>query len=99
MIDIRVQDEDGNLESEFGDPQIIHSLLAVAPADSRCLQFIDPYGDTTFNRYQAEVLASELETAAARLTVSGERERASALVGFVRNAATMIHMYVKFIGD
>jgi hypothetical protein len=99
MIDIRIQDENGTVETEFADSEILHVLLEKAPVDSKCLQFIDPYGGTTFNRYQAEVLAVEIEAAADSLKDSREQERAAALVTFVRHAATMVHTYIKFVGD
>jgi hypothetical protein len=38
----------------------MNRLLSLTALDSTlCLQFIDPYGDTVFNRYQFPVLQSE----------------------------------------
>jgi hypothetical protein len=99
MINIHIQDEAGRTKAEFGDSQIAQVLLAVASSATKCLQFIDPYGDTTFNGRQAEVLAGEIEVAAASLPEAMERERALALAAFSRRVAAELHTYLKFIGD
>ena len=99
MIGIHIQDEAGRTVAEFEDGQIAHVLVAVASPETKCLQFIDPYGDTTFNGRQAEVLAGEIEVAALSLPEAAERERALALAGFARRVAGELHTYLKFIGD
>jgi hypothetical protein len=99
MIGIQRQDQGGAVEAQFADPEILDLLLDNATADTKCLQFIDPYGDTTFNRHQASVLAGVLEEAAAKLADRPARDRAAVLVAFVRDVAAQIHTYVKFVGD
>ena len=98
MIAVRLQDEDGHVEDEFDDSEILNVIIEHNTADTKCLLFIDPYGDTTFNRYQAEVLANEVVAAAANIS-AGDAERARRLAAFVRRAAADVHTYVKFIGD
>ena len=98
MIAVRLQDEDGHVEDEFADAEILNVIIERDTADTKCLLFIDPYGDTTFNRYQAEVLANELDAAAANIAAV-DAERARRLAAFVRRAAAQVHTYVKFIGD
>ena len=99
MIAVQIQDENGVVESRHPDPHIVDVLREHAPADSKCLQFIDAYGDTTFNPYQARALVTEMEVAARSLVGPGQRERAVALVDFVRPVGEMIHMYLKFVGE
>jgi len=98
MIAVRLQDEDGQVDDEFDDSEILNVIIERNTADTKCLLFIDPYGDTTFNRYQAEVLAEEIDTAAANMAAV-DAERARRLAAFVRRAAGQVHTYVKFIGD
>ncbi len=98
MIDVIVQDEHGTKEARFADVQIVGLIRNNASRDSKCLAFIDPYGDTIFNRRQAEVLAAEIEAASAGMS-DIERERAAALRLFVRRVADGIHLYLKFVGD
>ena len=99
MIAIQIQDEDGRVESEFDDPQAIYPLLTHGSAKTACLRFIDPHGDTTFNRHQVACLVEELEDAAGTLGDSTDRRRAAALIEFLRPVVGAIHMYVKFVGD
>lgn len=94
MIDVIIQDERGIEVARFADVQIVDALRNNAPTDSKCLHFIDPYGDTVFNRYQASILTKEIHTASARLAPS-DRERAEALGSFVRRVVDGIHLYVK----
>jgi hypothetical protein len=64
-----------------------------------CLRFIDPYGDTIFNRSQIPVLLDELRVLSAR---EPDAELASILVEaaqFVERAVDQIHTYVRFVGD
>jgi hypothetical protein len=49
----------------------MNRLLSLSVLDStRCLQFIDPYGDTVFNSYQIPVLQSECSALVSLLTES-----------------------------
>jgi hypothetical protein len=99
-IDVELQDEMGKSVQRIGDPQ---SLLARALPDARdetfvCLRFIDPYGDTTFNRHQCALVADEL-----RRVAHGASGEARAHLGKVerlaRQAVEDVHLYLKFIGD
>jgi hypothetical protein len=98
MIDVRLQNEDGDVEETFDDSEVLNVIIEGDTAHTKCLLFIDPYGDATFNRYQAEVLANELDAAAANLSAV-DAERAQRLASFVRRAAAQVHTYVKFVGD
>jgi hypothetical protein len=65
------QDENGNtLEAFYGLPLTL-GVVENAPASSVCLRFIDPFGDTTFNQQQVEVLARELSDWANRTPEPG----------------------------
>ena len=99
MIAIQIQDEEGKVEREFDDPHAIYLLLNQNESATVCLKFIDPHGDTTFNRVQVERLVAELETAVRGLATPEERRRANALIEFLRPSVYAIHMYVKFVGD
>ena len=71
-IDARIETERGMCVAELGDPHNrLNLLLSTSVLDStRCLQFIDPYGDTVFNRYQIPVLQSECSALMSLLTES-----------------------------
>ena len=65
---------------------------------SHCLQYIDPYGNATFNQLQLPQLIRELEQATAQIAGTSLKEQAAKVVEFLRGCDG-IHTYVKFIGD
>ena len=66
------QNENGVEIDRVDDPQSYFSLLVLAtPLDEFvCLRFVDPYGDTYFNRLQKPVLLIELARVRAVFTDS-----------------------------
>ena len=64
---------------------------------SRCLQYIDPHGVTTFNQLQLPRLAREMERAIARCWDPQLKRRAEQVLEFVR-ACDGPHTYIKFTG-
>src|SRR4051794_2553533 len=96
-IDVEWQDESGRRLARHGGPPIDHRPPGSAPADSACLRFIDPYGDTTFNAAQVAILEQEL--AAIRSTHSELAGQADALMAFLKRVGDRTHRYLKFIGD
>lgn len=75
-IDARLENERGHVLGELIDPtgRLNWLLALVEPTQSVCLRFIDPYGQTIFNRAQIGELRGELEALRGRL--SDERLRA-----------------------
>jgi len=57
-----LESEHGHCEAELPDPRgYVHFIVDLAgDAGTVCLKFIDPYGNTVFNRLQMPVLISEL---------------------------------------
>ena len=60
-IDVEWQGENGEPILRYVGPPIDGRLGEAAPENSRCLRFLDAYGDTTFNSHQVPVLERELE--------------------------------------
>jgi hypothetical protein len=99
-IDVQLQDEDGVPLEQHYDPHMLLSRFLEERdlSSTHCLQFIDPYGDTTFNRYQTRVLLKEL--AAVRDGVdSATRDYLDKILHVANLANAEPHLYVKFIGD
>ena len=88
----------GEVVDRAGDDGLIERLAADAGDSSVCLRWIDPYGDTIFNRHQSVGLASELEEARAKI-VGGEMDSLERLISLVRACADGVHLYVWCIGD
>jgi len=99
MINILRQNEEGVAEARFPDAAIAHEILARAGADTRCLAFIDPYGDTTFNQLQIPVLIEELRALQVSRLEPELTSRINSLVQFVESAFAEPHTYIKFVGD
>lgn len=85
----RIDDTKGNL---------IKSLSGMTERDLTVMGFIDPYGDTLFNRLQVPMLLADIERAA----MSADEE-ARALLDTVAALASRVttepHLYLRFIGD
>jgi hypothetical protein len=98
MLEVVIQDENGNaLTNSICVPA--EFLMAPEEPQYRCLCFVDPYGDTTFNQLQFAPLLDEL----ARLRTSSRKDEAreaieqvATLVARYRNTP---HTYLKLIGD
>jgi hypothetical protein len=95
-IDVEWQDECGKRLARYDGP-LIDGLPERAPENSPCLRFIDPYGNTTFNASQVEVLEIELSGLIDRN--SDVSDQAASLLAFVKTVTNRTHRYLKFIGD
>ena len=73
-------------------------IPAMDDGSSPCLRFIDPYGDTMFNVWQAKALLREL--ASRRSGADGvDQESIDRLAALVARCAEGIHLYLWFVGD
>ncbi len=101
-IDVVLLDERGSELSEAVQDRagvIAHSLPELTDTSFACIRFVDPYGDTVFNRLQAAVAVEEWD----RLETTFSERGASTLWADVRNLLVHCsqepHTYVRFIGD
>ena len=100
-IDMRHEDENGEMLEELLDPQALVSRI-LPPAngsDSVCLRFIDPYGDTVFNQLQIPILISELEHAQKSGVAPDVSQHLQSMLTLARRADGNTHTYIKFYGD
>ena len=60
MVSVVIQDEKGN---QVGQRMDIPTSVLPDLHDTRftCLRFVDPYGDTLFNRLQVEVILEDFK--------------------------------------
>ena len=65
---------------------------------AHCLQYVDPYGDATFNQRQLPQLVREMEQAISQLQQSKLKDQATQVLEFVRGCVEL-HTYIKFVGD
>ena len=95
MITIEWQDEDGTTLSTYDGPPLTSEILENVPSESVCLRFIDPFGDTTFNQLQIDVLVEELSVWADSNPAPVIRH----LLQFAVLTHGAVHTYLRFIGD
>jgi hypothetical protein len=99
-INARLEDERGEPLGEVLDERNLFSrAIRRGGFDSTvCLRFVDPWGDTTFNRMQVPILIVELR--ALRERVDAEtREHLDTIVTLAARHTESPHLYLKFYGD
>lgn len=97
-IELRRENEGGATIAHYGGNGFPLEVLGLAPRDSVCLRFIDPYGETVFNQLQIPVLIEELAELRSRSASAELRNRLNAVVAFL-SASRELHTYVRFSGD
>lgn len=96
---IVLQDERGTRIERVDDPtNALASCLLGAGMQCGCLRYIDPYGDTVFNRLQLEDVLRELEALSATAPTEGHA-LLDQVAGLARRGLAEPHRYLKFIGD
>lgn len=97
-----VEDENGTIIDALPEERLVHLFLTKLTendlAKTHCLQYIDPYGDTTFNMLQKPVLLLEVRSLEP-LCDPAELEQLRKIVEFLAKHENEIHTYVKFYGD
>ena len=101
-IDVQWLTERGEILESIPDPQNTVAKIVDAAADveeSICLRFIDPYGDTVFNRAQMAVLREELDSVPEKALDAEAREHRQKIIELATRAESKVHTYLKFYGD
>jgi hypothetical protein len=89
-----------SLEDETrGVVETLRSQLALESAIDlstfKLLRYLDPYGDTIFNRYQIDDLIVDLEKLAELITDI----RISQIISLAKRCKDEVHTYLSFNGD
>lgn len=99
------------LESERGDQRaivlderglLINLIRKAARKDAahlRLLDYVDPYGNTVFNRLQMPQVSRELDDLLSSAESPEARELLSSVQTLVRQAQEGVHLYLRLIGD
>jgi hypothetical protein len=100
-INIALEGENGDVLESVTDGRNLRRRLL--PSDTRqpcpLLGFIDPYGDTVFNRLQMDQFLAEWKTVADRATTEEERVLVTGVGALAERCKAGVHLYLKFIGD
>ena len=96
-ITVRLQDERGKPE---GDHDIgIDFHIPTGDVSFRLLSYIDPYGDTIFNRLQMKTFLAEWEAIKAEAITEQEMEAWKKTKVLAKKCRDEVHLYLRFIGD
>ena len=97
-----IQDENGVTIDSYPDHKLLgvifDNLSETDLTKTHCLQFIDPYGDTTFNMLQKPVLVQELRFLKSKCDDTTQAYL-EPIIMFLNKHEDEIHTYVKFYGD
>ena len=102
-IDTALITEAGDRKQEVHDSQQCLTRLATTRwpelHHTKCLQFIEPWGDTVFNQSQIPHLLAELRSETMEQQEQGVLVHLEAVIVLVERAVDEMHTYIKFIGD
>lgn len=101
IIRIVLQDEDGAVEREVrGDTHLVDGVLqGFDRADSHCVQYIDPYGDTIFNRLQMAAFLREWSGLISMNPGGSTRAVLLEVAQLAEQCEASPHLYLRFYGD
>jgi hypothetical protein len=96
-----VENERGTQIASLEDPtNILHRVLpALDDPGFQFLNYVDWYGDTTFNRYQVPGVRKELKRLSGELGNIFEQNFLKQLDVLAERAESRVHLYLKFYGD
>ena len=98
-ISVQIEGEDGVPDGQpWWHARSTAALVGDHPSTC-CVRFIDPYGDTVFNRGQVPVLLEELRALQRQHPDPELASVLSEMCAFVERAVDQIHTYVRFVGD
>lgn len=101
MIDIILEDEHGKpIKKVEGLTYLLGQFLPAHDDEtSQCLRFIDPYGDTVFNRLQIKQFLAEWEKVASKAKTDEEKQLVDQVKYLAERCHREPHLYLKFYGD
>jgi hypothetical protein len=95
--------ERGEAKQEVFDPRQCITRLATDRwhrlGSTKCLQFIEPWGDAVFNQSQIPVLLQELRAELPEIREPELKAHLEKVIRLVERAVEQTHTYIKFIGD
>jgi hypothetical protein len=101
-IDALLTDERGKIEAEVLDPlnRLSKLFIAIPELQSMCrIPYIDPYGDTVFDRLQVGRFLEEWVQVVNLASSADEKVQVTAIRALAIRCRDSAHLYLKFIGD
>lgn len=100
-LTICLQGEAGDIIPEVHDPKnlLLTHFPQLVDESYHCVRFIDPYGDTYFNRVQVETFLTEWDRVAGRAKEKESKELFARVKALAQQCKQEPHLYLKFSGD
>lgn len=101
-MEVVLQDERGNdIGEAIRDPIGVIADCVPDPNDASysCIRFVDPYGDTIFNRLQAVVAVKEWDRVGCAFSEMGAQDLWAGVRQLLVCCSEEPHTYVRFTGD
>jgi hypothetical protein len=98
-ISVVIEDEGGNTIDGPWVDDLCTKALERPGEETKCLRYIDPYGDTVFNQLQIPALRAELADQWLKVKDRALENTLDSLIQFLQRADDRVHTYVRFIGD
>lgn len=99
-IEVALVDESGRRLTSVRDVHdLVDRALAEASKGSQVLRFVDPYGDTTFNRLQMGAFLEDWASIEKLLASEHDRRAWTEVADLARRCETEPHVYLRFVGD
>jgi len=98
---IRLQDESGEVIDEVHDTKgiLVSRFPLLTDQSYHCLRFIDPYGDTYFNRIQIDAYLSEWDRLLGKVAEKEIKDLYMRIKALAQRCQQEPHLYLKFVGD
>jgi len=98
---IKLEGEDREAVEEVrGDPHVVDMLLPdVSDVSFQCLRFVDPYGETVFNRLQMTQFLPEWDRLRGRATTLDQKRLFQDVRRLAERCSNEPHLYLRFSGD
>ncbi len=102
-IDTSWNTESGEPKQQVFDPRQCLTALATTRwhklDNTKCLQFVDPWGDAVFNQAQIPHLLEELRAETREPNEPEVKVHLEKVLRLVERAVDQMHTYLKFNGD
>ena len=100
-VDLKWEGEFGDIIEEIHDPKkdFVRLLRKSDISETHCLQYIDFYGDTVFNRMQIPIFINELEKILKGCEDIESRNIGMKILNIAKKSLDSVHTYLKFYGD
>lgn len=98
---ITLEGENGEVVEALPDEKnLLRNLLRSGSGQPHdLLGYVDPYGNTIFNRLQMKQFLAEWDHVAERARTAEEKALVAGVKALAQRCEAGVHLYLKFIGD